>query len=179
MVGPWANVPSALLFCNKYDCGNLSEPSPTQILGQSSNTQAIHAHFCPSLHPIYQSYPFYIYFKIMAFLRDLSYNRRRCLCIIRNMVILNIVVERTSAPWRKVIVSMKRVFLRALAVSLLLMSFSFVFVANPMTTPKAFASGSTSASASVPLESSVGLTSEIKIRSCYNYYTRKWHPCHK
>lgn len=39
---------------------------------------------------------------------------------------------------------MKRIFLKALTVSLLLASLVFVFVANPLTTPKAFASASLS-----------------------------------
>src|SRR5213593_5101472 len=32
----------------------MSEPSPTKNLGEYSDTQAIHAHFCPNFQPIYQ-----------------------------------------------------------------------------------------------------------------------------
>jgi len=32
----------------------VSEDSPTKNLGESSDTQALHAHFCPNIHPIYQ-----------------------------------------------------------------------------------------------------------------------------
>ncbi len=31
----------------------MSEPSPTKNLGESSDTEAIHAHFCPNIEPIY------------------------------------------------------------------------------------------------------------------------------
>ncbi|HYU72998.1 MAG TPA: hypothetical protein VEL31_09995, partial [Ktedonobacteraceae bacterium] len=32
----------------------VSEPSATKNLGESSDTQALHAHFCPNFQPIYQ-----------------------------------------------------------------------------------------------------------------------------
>jgi hypothetical protein len=32
----------------------VSQSSPTKNLGESSDTQALHAHFCPKIHPIYQ-----------------------------------------------------------------------------------------------------------------------------
>ena len=35
----------------------VSEPSPTKNLGESSDTQALHAHFCPNFQPIYQKHP--------------------------------------------------------------------------------------------------------------------------
>jgi hypothetical protein len=31
----------------------VSEPSPTKNLGEYSDTQALHAHFCPNFQPIY------------------------------------------------------------------------------------------------------------------------------
>ena len=39
--------------CKTSGHGNLSEPSPMKILGESSDTEAIHAHFCPNFHPNY------------------------------------------------------------------------------------------------------------------------------
>jgi hypothetical protein len=35
----------------------VSEPSPTKNLGESSDTQAHHAHFCPNFQPIYHEDP--------------------------------------------------------------------------------------------------------------------------
>jgi hypothetical protein len=35
--------------------GNLSEDLPTRNWGESSDTEAVHAHFCPNIEPIYQS----------------------------------------------------------------------------------------------------------------------------
>ena len=32
----------------------VSQSSPTKNLGEYSDTQALHAHFCPNIHPIYQ-----------------------------------------------------------------------------------------------------------------------------
>src|SRR5712692_6649319 len=45
---------NVLSSCKTSDHGNLSEPSPTKNLGESSDTEAIHAHFCPNIEPIYQ-----------------------------------------------------------------------------------------------------------------------------
>jgi len=33
----------------------VSEPSPTKNWGESSDTQALHAHFCPNFRPIYHT----------------------------------------------------------------------------------------------------------------------------
>src|SRR5436190_21007366 len=46
---------SSLLSCKTSSSGNLSEPSSTKNLGESSDTEAIHAHFCPNIEPIYHS----------------------------------------------------------------------------------------------------------------------------
>jgi hypothetical protein len=48
---------NGLLPCKTLDFGNLSEYSPTKKLGEYSNTEAIHAHFCPNIDPIYQYAP--------------------------------------------------------------------------------------------------------------------------
>lgn len=42
-----------LSSCKTSDHGNLFEPSSTKHLGESSNTEAIHAHFCSNIGPIY------------------------------------------------------------------------------------------------------------------------------
>src|SRR6266566_1145598 len=43
--------------CKTSAHGHLSEPSPMKILGESSDTEAIHAHFCPNFHPNYHVPP--------------------------------------------------------------------------------------------------------------------------
>ena len=45
---------NGLLSCKTSDLGNLSEDSPMKNLGESSDTEAVHAHFCPNIEPIYQ-----------------------------------------------------------------------------------------------------------------------------
>jgi hypothetical protein len=44
---------TGLLSCKTSGHGNLSEPSLKKNLGESSDTEAIHAHFCPNIGPIY------------------------------------------------------------------------------------------------------------------------------
>ena len=45
---------NGLIFFKISGHGNLFEPSSTKNLGESSDTEAIHAHFCSKIHPIYQ-----------------------------------------------------------------------------------------------------------------------------
>jgi hypothetical protein len=45
---------NGLLSCKTSGYGNLSEPSSTKNWGEYSDTKAVHAHFCPNIHPIYQ-----------------------------------------------------------------------------------------------------------------------------
>jgi hypothetical protein len=42
-----------LLSCKTSGYGNLSEPSSMKKLDEYSNTEAIHTHFRPNIHPIY------------------------------------------------------------------------------------------------------------------------------
>src|SRR6266516_2240509 len=48
---------NGLFSCKTSGHGNLSEPSSTKNLGESSDTEAIHAHFCPNIEPIYHMVP--------------------------------------------------------------------------------------------------------------------------
>ena len=45
---------SGLFFSHESDCGNPSEDSSTFFVDESSDTEAVHAHFCSNIHPIYQ-----------------------------------------------------------------------------------------------------------------------------
>jgi len=48
---------NGVLLADESECGNGVEPWAKHFLAESSDTQALHAHFCPNFQPIYQQMP--------------------------------------------------------------------------------------------------------------------------
>jgi hypothetical protein len=90
----------------------VSEPSPTKNLGEFSDTQALHAHFCPNFQPIYHlAIPLYTTFVMASLARCRNSTRAgicNCVCGAGRLVAVSrargrctgraLVLQRQSTP---------------------------------------------------------------------------------